>query len=78
MKIQGGKKKVKVDYIKFSEEMRMQRAKQRLSQQDIASKMGVTYQTYARYENDIRNASINDFLFLLNMFELNIDDFIMK
>ena len=64
--------------IVFSNNLKDQRIKHNLTQQQLADKVGVTRQAISHYENDIRNINLDILVALAKILDVRIDDLITK
>lgn len=64
--------------IVFSNNLKEQRIKHNLTQQQLADKIGLTRQTISNYENDIRNIDLDILVSLAKTLNIRTDDLITK
>lgn len=64
--------------IVFSNNLKEQRIKHNLTQQQLADKIGLTHQTISNYENDIRNIDLDILVSLAKTLNIRTDDLITK
>ena len=64
--------------IVFSNNLKDQRIKHNLTQQQLSDKVGVTRQAISHYENDIRNINLDILVALAKILDVRIDDLITK
>lgn len=64
--------------IVFSNNLKDQRIKHNLTQQQLADKVGVTRQAISHYENDIRSIDLDILVALAKILNVRIDDLITK
>lgn len=64
--------------IVFSNNLKDQRIKHNLTQQQLADKVGVTRQAISHYENDIRSINLDILVALAKILDITTDDLITK
>ena len=64
--------------IVFSNNLKEQRIKHNLTQQQLADKVGLTRQAISNYENDIRNINLDILVSLAKILDTTTDDLITK
>ena len=64
--------------IVFSNNLKEQRLKHNLTQQQLADKVGATRQAISHYENDIRNINLDILVELAKILDITTDDLITK
>ena len=64
--------------IVFSNNLKEQRIKHNLTQQQLADKVGLTRQAISNYENDIRNINLDILVSLAKILDISTDDLITK
>lgn len=64
--------------IVFSNNLKEHRLKRKLTQQQLAGKVGLTRQAISHYENDIRNINLDILVSLAKILDISTDDLITK
>lgn len=64
--------------IVFSNNLKEQRIKCNLTQQQLADQVGLTRQAISNYENDIRNIDLDTLVSLAKTLNVRTDDLITK
>lgn len=57
----------------FAERLREERAKAKLTQQDMANQLNITRGAYAQYENDMTQPSIETLAKIANILKTSVD-----
>ena len=60
------------DYIGFSKKLKAIRVEKDIKQEDVATKLEVSTNTYMSYENDPRNIKLNTLFEIGNILEVDI------
>lgn len=66
------------DSIRIANNIRAERNRVRLSQEEVAKHLNISTRTYMKYENDARLVTVTTLLELSRLFNCNVSDFYVQ